>query len=287
MVLVDFSGIAIGSIMGQLSSGQALSESLVKHVIINNIRLFRGKFPQATYGDLVICCDSKNNWRKEAYPEYKANRKKSRDKDKHDWVEIFRLIEDTKKDLRENFPYAVLEIDRAEADDIIGTLTRQATQPLLGDGKVAIVSADKDFIQLHTLGDVVQWTPLFNKFIKEADPSNYIFEHIMKGDSGDGVPNILSPNNTFVEGIRQKPMTKKRMAEIKDNKMCEGFGLAGEELDNLKRNIKMILLDSTPKDIQEAVIKELEDYKYIERSNILPYLISHKMKMLIECAGEF
>lgn len=287
MVLLDFSGIAIGSIMGQLSGGQALSESLVKHVIINNIRLFRLKFPESTYGKLVVCCDSKNNWRKEVYPEYKANRKKSRGKDKHDWVEIFKLIDETKKDLRDNFPYAVLEIDRAEADDLIGALTEHATRPLLGDGKVAIVSADKDFIQLHRLGDVVQWTPLFNKFIKEADPSNYMFEHVMKGDSGDGVPNILSPNNTFVEGIRQKPMTKKRIAEIKGNIACEGFGLVGEELANLNRNVKMILLDSTPKDIKEAAISQLETYKYNERSKILTYLISHKMKMLIENAGEF
>jgi hypothetical protein len=286
MVLIDFNGIGIGSVMGQLGRGVTLSDGLIKHVILNNIRIYRNKFPKEEYGRLVICCDSYNNWRKEVYPEYKARRKKTRDTDKFDWTEIFRLIDITKEDIRNNFPYPVIEVNRAEADDIIGALTVFGTRPLLGE-KVAIVSADKDFIQLHRHGDVIQWSPLFNKWVKEDDPTQYIFEHILKGDSGDGVPNILSPDNSFTDSIRQKPMTKKRMAEIKENMHQDKMGLDNTIFKNFVRNTTMIHLDRTPEDLKEESIRQFENYKYPNKGNVLTYLIENDMKMLIECAGEF
>ena len=61
----------------------------------------------------------------------RLQRKANRATDKHDWPMIFDLIEDTLNDLRENFPYAVIKIDSAEADDIIGALTVHKSHLLL------------------------------------------------------------------------------------------------------------------------------------------------------------
>ena len=285
MVLVDFNGLAIGSIMGQLSRGEELSENLVKHIILNNLRVYRNKYKEADYGKMVICCDS-YSWRKDVFPEYKAQRKANRSTDKHDWPMIFDLIEDTLNDLRTNFPYAVIKIDSAEADDIIGALTVHKSIPLIGED-VVIISADKDFIQLQSHGHVIQWSPMFNKMIKEENPRRYLFEHLLKGDSGDGVPNANSHDDVFVTAARQTPMTKKAIEKYWDNRDDLESIMKPNVYRNFMRNVQMIDLENTPDGIREAAINKYENYDYPARSNILTYLIEHRMKMLIDCAGEF
>jgi len=285
MVLVDFNGLAIGSIMGSLNRGEGLSESLVKHIILNNLRLYRKKYSNEKYGKIVICCDSKS-WRRDVYPEYKANRVTGREKDKHDWLAIFDLIDSTLNDIRNNFPYAVIKIDKAEADDIIGALTIHKSIPLIGED-VVIISADKDFIQLQKHGHVIQWSPMFNKIVKDNNPIKYLFEHLCKGDSGDGVPNVLSPDDCLVNHVRQSPMTKKKIGEWWDNKDRLKEVMPQEVFRNYIRNREMIDLDRTPEFIKKESIDQYENYKYPKRSNILTYLIENRMKMLIENAGEF
>ena len=285
MVLVDFNGLAIGSIMGQLSHGEELSENLVKHIILNNLRVYRNKYPESNHGKMVICCDS-YSWRKDVFPEYKAQRKANRSTDKHDWPMIFDLIEDTLNDLRTNFPYAVIKIDSAEADDIIGALTVHKSIPLIGED-VVIISADKDFIQLQSHGHVIQWSPMFNKMIKEENPRRYLFEHLLKGDSGDGVPNANSHDDVFVTAARQTPMTKKAIDKYWDNRDDLESIMKPNVYRNFMRNAQMIDLENTPDGIREAAINKYENYDYPARSNILTYLIEHRMKMLIDCAGEF
>jgi hypothetical protein len=284
MVIVDFNGLAIGSIMGQLQRGEELSENLVKHIILNNLRVYRNKYKEADHGKMVIACDS-YSWRKEVFPEYKAARKANRESDKHDWQQIFDLIESTLQDLRENFPYAVIKIDSAEADDIIGALTVEMSD--FGGEDVVIISADKDFIQLQQYGHVIQWSPMFNKMIKEDNPRRYLFEHLLKGDAGDGVPNANSHDNVFTTGSRQTPMTKKAIDKYWDNRDDLEMIMKPNVYRNFMRNVQMIDLTNTPDGIREAAINTYKNYKYPSRQNILTYLIENRMKMLIDSAGEF
>ena len=284
MVIVDFNGLAIGSIMGQLQRGEELSENLVKHIILNNLRVYRNKYKEADLGKMVIACDS-YSWRKDVFPEYKAQRKANRSKDKHDWQQIFDLIESTLQDLRENFPYAVIKIDSAEADDIIGALTVEMSD--FGGEDVVIISADKDFIQLQQYGHVIQWSPMFNKMIKEDNPRRYLFEHLLKGDAGDGVPNANSHDDVFVTAARQTPMTKKAIDKYWDNRDDLEMIMKPNVFRNFMRNVQMIDLSNTPDGIREASINTYKNYKYPSRQNILTYLIENRMKMLIDSAGEF
>ena len=284
MVIVDFNGLAIGSIMGQLQRGEELSENLVKHIILNNLRVYRNKYKEADHGKMVIACDS-YSWRKDVFPEYKAQRKANRSKDKHDWQQIFDLIESTLQDLRENFPYAVIKIDSAEADDIIGALTVEMSD--FGGEDVVIISADKDFIQLQQYGHVIQWSPMFNKMIKEDNPRRYLFEHLLKGDAGDGVPNANSHDDVFVTAARQTPMTKKAIDKYWDNRDDLEMIMKPNVFRNFMRNVQMIDLTNTPDGIREAAINTYKNYKYPSRQNILTYLIENRMKMLIDSAGEF
>ncbi len=194
MILIDFTQIAIGGLMTQMHYGSdELDEKLVRHVVLNTLRYYRSRFNEK-YGELVICCDSKHYWRRDYFPNYKANRKKDREKSEYDWNEIFTLLNQIKDEIKKNFPYKVIEIYGAEADDIIATLVKY--EPKWDTNKNLIVSSDKDFIQLHCAA-VDQYSPVSKKLINGKDPLLYIREHILKGDRSDGVPNILSPDDTF------------------------------------------------------------------------------------------
>lgn len=276
MFIIDYNGIAIANIIVQKL---AIDEDLIRHMILNSIRMYNVKF-RAKYGQMVIAADS-SSWRKEVFPQYKYKRKEGREESSIDWNEVFRITNLIREELKENFPYKVLHINRCEADDIIGALVNY-TQEFGKYEDVMIVSADKDFIQLHKHKNVRQFSPMTKKFVENDDPEQYLIEHILRGDVGDGVPNILSPDNTFVDNIRQGPMTKKKIALYSDT-----FSMEDEVYRNYCRNKTMIDLTCIPEDLTKEIIERYELDPIAHRTKVLNFLIKKKCKLLIECAGEF
>ena len=279
----------ISNLMVQINGRNAveLSEDLVRHMVLNSLRGINKKF-RKDYGELVIASDGKHSWRKQIFPNYKANRKKNREKSGHDWETIFDVINRIKCELIEFMPYKLLELETAEADDVIAVLIRKM-EKIVGPNhakKILIVSGDKDFIQLHNEW-VKQYNPILNKYVgKDETPSIYIKEHILKGDRSDGVPNILSDDNVFVEGRRQRPLSKKRINEL----ICAGFlytSLNDEEQKNYDRNQKLIDLTFIPQELEEKIKSEFDNIKVATRDKILNYFISRKLKTLIEVIDEF
>ena len=180
---------------------------------------------------------------------------------------------------KEHMPYRHLHIDTAEADDIIAVLCKQ-----FHDQKILILSGDKDFIQLHNK-NVQQYNPVLNKFVgKDENPSIYIKEHILKGDRSDGIPNVLSDDNVFIEGRRQRPLTKKKI-ESWVNEMVMTF--TEEEQKNYDRNRQLIDLSLIPPALQAKIYNEFTEVKVAHRSKILNYFITRKLKTLIEVIDEF
>jgi len=282
MLIYDYNGIALGSII----VNRDLNQDLIRHMILNTIRMYRVKFPRKDYGDIVIAADGANNWRRGAFPQYKANRRKSRDKSDFDWNEAFRILNEVREEIRETFPYRVVHVEGCEADDVIGTLVAN-TQEFGQYENVMIISADKDFAQLQRFDNVRQFSPLTKKFIDEKNPKLRLLEHIIKGDAGDGVPNILSNDDVFVEGLRQTPVSKKKMEAIMAD-LEEGELLyAASWYRNYQRNQRLIDLTYTPDHLKENILKEFEKDPIGKGSLVLPYLINKKCKMLIEVAAEF
>tara|TARA_R100000789_G_scaffold52439_1_gene51758 strand:- start:145 stop:1014 length:870 start_codon:yes stop_codon:yes gene_type:complete len=289
MIIVDLNQIMISNLMVQINGRNAveLSEDLVRHMVLNSLRGINKKF-RKDYGELVIASDGKHSWRKQIFPNYKANRKKNREQSGHDWETIFDVINRIKSELKEFMPYKLLEVETAEADDVIAVLIRKMER-IVGPNhakKILIVSGDKDFIQLHNEW-VKQYNPILNKYVgKDETPSIYIKEHILKGDRSDGVPNILSDDNVFVEGRRQRPLSKKRINEL----ICAGFlytSLNDEEQKNYDRNQKLIDLTYIPQELEEKIKSEFDNIKVATRDKILNYFISRKLKTLIEVIDEF
>jgi hypothetical protein len=282
MILMDFSGIAIATI----AVNKVNDENMLRHMILNSIRMYNKKFKQ-DYGQMILCCDGPNNWRRTYYPQYKANRKKSRDESGFDWQEAFRIMHLVKDEIKENFPYKVLHVDQCEADDIIGTLVEN-TQEFGQYEDVMIVSSDKDFLQLQQYSNVRQWSHMQKKELKDANPKINLIEKILTGDAGDGVPNILSHDDTFVNGERQTPLSKKKKETIIEDLADGELLYAASWYRNYQRNETLIDLNKTPSAIKELIISEYNAQDPWEnKGRVFPYLINKNMKMLIESVEEF
>ena len=281
MIIIDYSGIALSSII----VSKTLDENMVRHMILNSIRMYRSKFHKE-YGEVILACDGANNWRRGVFPQYKANRRKGRDDSDFDWNEAFRILHMVKDEIKENFPYKVIHEEGCEADDIIGTLV-QNTQEFGNFEPVMIVSADGDFKQLQQYDNVKQFSPLLKKFVTEDHPRLNLAIKIIKGDKGDGVPNILSDDNVFIEELRQTPVSKKKLNEIL-NYLDETDTEVPSWWRNFQRNEMLIDLTKTPQYLKDNILKSfLEQDQWGNKGKVLPYLINKKCKMLIECVEEF
>ena len=284
MILVDMNQISLANVMMHLNVTQRTSVDvgMVRHMILNSLRMYRQSYFRE-YGELVICYDSKHYWRREYFPEYKAGRRKSRETSSHDWDDIFECLNAIKSEIKDNFPYKVLEVYGAEADDIIATLCGELE---FDNGKTLILSGDKDFIQLHKFKNVKQYSPITKKFINGEDPDEYLYQHILKGDSSDGIPNVLSPDNTFVDGLRQRPLSKKKIAEWA-GPLCEQFLPSDEAKRNYQRNKKLIDLTQSPNELFMECKKAYDDAPEGDRSKLLNYFIDKRLNNLTESIGEF
>ena len=280
MILLDFSQVCLSGIL--TSGNKDFSEDLVRHMVLNSIRNFNKRF--SDYGELVICCDDKNYWRKKEFPYYKANRKKTREQSALDWNMIFNTLSTIKEEIRENFPYVVLQVSTAEADDIIATMVERYGN---NGEKILIVSGDKDFSQLQRYKSVSQYSPITKKMIKVDDPMEYLYEHVIRGDTGDGVPNIMSRDDVFVNGLRQKPLTKKKVFAMIEEMKRGITPFDGEVKRNYLRNIQLIDLTRVPQFIRKEVIHSYNNYERKDRSLLLNYFIKNKLKNLMSDIQEF
>lgn len=282
MIIFDFNQVAISNLMEQIgSSKQSVDEALVRHMILNTIRTYVKKFKSTHGPDVILACDSKNYWRKEIFPYYKANRKKARDSSGHDWSSIFECLNKIRSELKEFSPYKVIEVDTCEADDIISILVQKysATE------KVMILSSDKDFAQLQKFPNVTQYSPIMKKYIKEENPNVFLKEHIIRGDKGDGVPNILSSDDVFVNGGRQKSIRETSLSEW-INQSVEDFA-KGEILRNWSRNEALIDLTKIPDMLKTKIINNYEESVPKSRQIFMNYMIEKRLKNLIEVFDEF
>ena len=272
--------ISLASLMMDLNMRKSneVDEGMVRHMILNSIRLYRQQF-QKDFGEVILTYDSKHYWRREYFPNYKASRKKSREKEKEKWDNIFGVLNKIKSEFKENLPYKYLEIYGCEADDIIATLCKHNQ-----DENIMIVSGDKDFIQLHKYPKVKQYSPILKKFVKDHNPDTYIKEHILKGDTSDGVPNVLSPDNTFVDSIRQRPLGRKKIETWLDIHIDD---LPEEVKRNYQRNDKLINLDNIPEELGKEIMFEFKEAPCGDRSKLLNYFIQSRLKNLTNEIGEF
>lgn len=301
MILVDYSQVALAAILTfqrELKGDETEVKNLIRHVTLSTLKSYKKKYDKE-YGELVICCDGRKYWRREVFEHYKASRKKNREASDLDWHLIFDTLNEMRIDIAANFPWRVVHVDRAEADDIIAVLTEWAqTNDLIVEGlmqepqKILILSSDKDFKQLQlapfSSGNVRQWSPMQKKYIQatKQEVIDFTVEHIVKGDTGDGIPNILSKDDVFVAGERQKPVSAKRLAEFleKGKNACR----TDEEVRNWDRNAKLIAFDNIPPEVKQSIIDTyISNKPKGDKMTVMNYLIEHRCRLLLDELEDF
>lgn len=283
-MLIDLNQVLISNLMQHLkmiSKQHEMSEDLIRHMCINtirsNVKQFKNKYP-----NVILCCDNRHYWRKDYFPFYKSQRKVDREASGLDWSMIFDTLNRLRDELKTYFPYKVLDVEGAEADDVIAVLTAR----LAPSSSVLILSSDKDFGQLQKYPNVTQYSPILKKFIKIDDPKLFIREHVLKGDRGDGIPNFLSPDNTFAAGERQKVISSKKLKEWLEQDV-ESFCNTDIMLRGFKRNQKLVDFDYIPDDIRSKVVLAFDETNPATKEKMLNYFIEKGLKSMIESIGDF
>lgn len=297
MILVDYSQVALSAILTfqrELKGSDSEVKNLIRHVTLSTIKSYKKKYGKE-YGEIVIACDGRKYWRREVFEHYKAGRKKARDASDLNWTLIFDTLSEMRDDLREHFPYRVIHVERAEADDIIAIMTKWAQEnALVQEGlftepqKILILSSDKDFKQLQLYPNVKQWSPMQKKYVtaSKQEIRDFMIEHIVKGDAGDGIPNILSNDDVFISGERQKPMSAKRLAEFieKGVSACRN----DQETRNWYRNKTLVAFESIPEDVFKSVVDAyIENKPKGDRMSIMNYLIENRCRLLLDDIEDF
>ena len=276
MIIIDMNQIMISNLMTQLKH-DFLNEKLVRHMVLTSLRMYEKQY-SPEYGEVVLAYDSKHYWRKDYFQFYKQNRKKDRERSGHDWGGIFDVLNKIRDEIKEYFPWKVIEVIGAEADDVISTLCKNKDT-----GKVLILSGDKDFIELQKYPGVYQFNPTTKRYITSDNPYAFVKEHVIKGDKSDGIPNFLSPDDTFVSGARQKPISQKKLnawVDQEPEKFCE----TQEQYINFCRNRTLIDFDYVPEDIETKIMEEYGSLNSNEKKIPLEYFQKHQLNDLM---GEF
>jgi 5'-3' exonuclease len=282
MIIFDFNQVAISNLMEQIGSSKTkVEETLVRHMILNSIRTYVKKFKNTHGPEVIIACDNRHYWRRGIFEHYKASRKKARESSGHDWNTIFDCLNKIRDELKQYSPYKVIDVETAEADDVIAVLAMKysATE------KVMILSSDKDFAQLQKFPNVEQYSPILKKYIKEPLPGAQLKQLIIRGDKSDGIPNILTNDDVFVTGGRQKPITETKIINWM-NQSPEEF-CNDEMLRNFKRNEMLIDLTKIPETLKTSILDTYEAAKGKTRQEFMNYMIANRLKNLIEVIDEF
>jgi len=269
----------LSCIFNMIHNGGEINKKTLRHLILNTYRIYKKKFGRE-YGEIVICNDSRGSWRRDLFPQYKEARKEKRKTDSIDWILAHTLFDELRKDFKETFPYKDIALYSIEADDIIAVICKEYHN----QEKILIISSDKDFKQLQIFDSIKQWSPSQKEFLKCENPKMFLYEHLIRGDRSDGVPNILSDDDCLVnKNKRQKRITK----NVIDSLMEEIKVGTIKERDNWHRNNKLINLFNLPKEIESKIIEEYNKEVLGKRDKILNYFIENKLSNLMEVIEEF
>lgn len=291
MILVDYSQVSFGQVMNDLAKDKSMTvdEHLLRHLILNQLRSYAKKFG-SKYGQMVLCFDESNSWRRSVFEHYKSGRRKSRENSDIDWEELFSIMGKIRDEVREFLPYVGVGVRGAEGDDVIAVLAKTYRTE-----KHLIVSSDKDFQQLQVYDHIEQYSPILKKMIKCARPTLFLAEHVIRGDSSDGIPNVLTPEDFFVrEDLkRQKSVMVKNLSFWLQTLNEEGMPLDWESEPELARRWKLNnrlinLIDQIPDDVEESILGEFQKRLEENRDDCLySYLVEKRCKYLLSCAGDF
>ena len=299
IVIVDFSQTVISAASSnpkELKIDPDNAKGLLKHMVLNMLLSWKKQFRPSK---MILACDAKSYWRKKEFPHYKGHRKHAKkDADFLDWDLVFETLAEIKTELAETFPYTVLEVPDAEADDIIGVLTEYYQENEFNDDglieephDIIIVSTDGDHMQLQKHRGVKQWNNTTKKFMETKNPKLSLIEKICLGDPGDNLPSIANDESWSKSRADNVPV---RATAFKHARIQEFYdkGIAAcvndREAVHWKRNEKLIDYDKIPDAIRFAIINTHKSYEVKgTKTKVYNYLMMNRMKLLLSESNNF
>lgn len=253
------------------------------------------------YGNIVLACDSRSYWRKTKYWWYKGHRKHDRQESDMDWDTIFTVINELKDEIKNNFNYKLIDVEGAEADDVIACLCKYLqTNETVKVGvfedepqDIIIISSDGDFVQLQKYKNVKQWSPRTKKLITHTGSVNeFVINHVVTGDTGDNIPNCLTSTEWAVD--RANGVKPKKQTAMKADRLSEFIEHGKEacrsqfEIDNYERNEELVSFDKIPTEVYDSIVGAYTSYENNgSKTKIFNYLVKNKMKLLLNSVGDF
>lgn len=309
MILFDFSQIIHNNLYSfkeqMIAEGLETTFGFLKHRTISMILSISNKYRDER--EIVLCADDRNTWRKDVHPYYKGRRKLRRKTDSFPWDEFYEHLNKFEEELKENFPFNFIKINKAEGDDVIGSLVYYINKTKPSE-KIIIVSNDKDFKQLHFSSMIKQYDPKEKVEINTLNPKNELMWLILNGDSNDDVLNVKTTDaDTLVNpDKRQITMWKEEkvwqhicnntvmdelLVDVKDSKTKKIKVSREQLLENFKRNQKLVDLSKVPVDIQKEIIYKYEENKEripeMSKMNLMQFFIKNRMVVLSDKINDF
>ena len=274
MILADMSNLAITALQEAGSGGNPMiiTEQTIRHVVLKKIYDVYKKI--GTHHELVLACDGKDYFRKDLFSYYKANRVKNNDC--FDWDDFRYHYPIFKAELPYYFPFKLLEIDKVEGDDIINCITDWEIAN--GNRHIIIASSDTDDLQISERYPnwVEQYSFKKRGYITCADYNYSLKQHIIEGDKGDGIPNIMSDDDTYMNPAkRSKTLTKKRRDQFE-------IEIPEEFQANYERNKSLVDMSQIPDHYRQAIIEEYLKPMPPKEDSIYKYCIKYKLARLMK-----
>ena len=243
VVLIDVSNLTMRCLFSQMPGPEEQEFSIFKLTFMASfMKLLKTLEPER-----VICLQDSESWRKQVYPEYKANRAAKREQSVVNFDVFFPVLEKFINDIADSFKnIPFVKIPYAEADDCIATIVKNHP-----DWDIINVSSDRDFYQLFKYPNYRQWDAMKHTFIEGLDPDVELMVKILTGDSSDNIPGLK-------RGIGPKRALKIINEDV--NQWIENEKLQPE----YERNMKLISFDCIPKEIELAINDVINNLTYGE-----------------------
>lgn len=266
-LLIDFSHLSIRNLFAdrEIINNPNPEFNLHRHQLITSLLFLIKKFNP---NEVVLGIDNKLNWRKKLYTDYKAHRKAKRDQDVFPWDAYYTYLEELIQDIKDNFPFKVIEQRYAECDDIIAILCKYS--PFSGEN--IVVTSDKDFVQLLSLPHVKIYDPIKRKFMEEKQPKIFLEAKILMGDKSDNIPAIKP---------RVGEKTAWKLANNKDelDALLHDAESGKAYRKNYKLNRILIDFNSIPDVIKTKVLKQYDIYEMNEFGSLALTRFFKKLKL--------
>lgn len=284
------------------------NEKAHRFVIMERLADILAKY-KGKYGpEVVLACDASGRyWRKDEFKYYKARRKAGRDQfNTIDWPAVFDFKDRILEDMRTFSAFKVVEVPRAEGDDVAAVLALEYghAQPIL------IVSRDKDYTQLMQYGNISIHCPDKNRLLAAPkNPQADLLEHIIRGDTVDDIPNVLSDDNVFVtDGLRQVTMTAKRYQYLVDVPVCSwddpeviqarlapkkpadlsrDIDIMSKAKANMTRNQNLIDLRMVPDDLRQSILDKYNEPVKRGPRGMFDYFYKYSLTRLMDKVSYF